>query len=357
MSQRFRRILTPIYSQVLLAIAIATLLGLAAPDLAKSMKPLGDAFVAALKVMIAPVVFCTVVLGLTQISDLGRLGRVVLKAFIYFEAASTAALVIGLTAGNLFQPGAGLHAGRTLESGTEQAVTRYQSTAAHSGGMAEYLQGLIPESFVGAFARGDVLQVLILSVLFGSALISLGGTAERTVQLIAELQKVLFKIISFIMRLAPLGAFGAMAYTVGAQGGGSLLHLLKLVALVYGSCAVFVIVVLGGITTAVGLPLFKILRLVREELLIVLGTASAEAVLPQLLAKLERAGCERSVVGLVLPTGYSFNTDGTPSTCRWPWCSSPRLPTPPSVLPTSYGCSPFCYLRRKAGRASLEPAW
>ena len=311
MSRGWLSKLRPIYIQVLIALAIAVVVGMLWPDVGLAMKPLGDAFIAILKVMIGPIIFCTIVTGLTQIRDLGRLGRVVVKAFIYFEVVSTLALVIGMVAGNLFQPGAGMHVGAEMAPGTARAIAGYQTGADRAGGFVEFLLALIPKTFVSPFADGEILQILLLSVMFGAGALLMGDKAEKTIAVVAELQKIFFRMLAFIMYLAPLGAFGAMAYTVGLHGGTALVSLGKLILLVYGCCLVFIFVVLGCVAALFGFSIFKILKLVKEEFLLVLGTSSSEVALPRLIEKLERAGCERSIVGLVLPTGYSFNTDGT----------------------------------------------
>ncbi|PZP40547.1 MAG: C4-dicarboxylate transporter DctA [Azospirillum brasilense] len=303
--------LRPLYVQVLLAIAAAIVVGMVWPETGRAMKPLGDGFIALLKVLIGPIIFTTVVLGFTQIRDLGKLGRVVLKAFLYFEVVSTLALAVGLVAGNVFEPGAGLHATGPATGSVATSIAGYQASAAKAGGMVQFLLALIPKTFVSAFAEGEILQILILSILFGMAAVMLAEKSPRTLELLAEMQRLFFRMLGFVMKLAPIGAFGAMAYTVGTHGGATLLSLLKLVLLVYGSCLFFVLVVLGGIAASAGLSIFKILRMIREEILIVLGTSSSEVVLPRLLEKLESAGCDKSVVGLVVPAGYSFNTDGT----------------------------------------------
>lgn len=308
---RIPNALRPIYVQVLIAIALAVIVGLVWPETGRAMKPLGDGFIAFLKILIGPIIFCTVVLGFTQIRDLGRLGRVVLKAFIYFEIVSTLALMVGMVVGNVFEPGAGLHATGGLSGNAAASVAKYQESAAKAGGFVDFLMALIPNTFVSAFADGEILQVLILSVLFGSAAVMLADKSKGTIEMIAEMQRLFFKMLGFIMKLAPVGAFGAMAYTIGTHGGATIVSLMKMVVLVYGSCLFFVFVILGGIAASFGFSIFKILRLIREELLLVLGTSSSEVALPRLLNKLERAGCEKSIVGLVLPTGYSFNTDGT----------------------------------------------
>ena len=301
----------PLYIQVLIAIAIAVVVGLVWPDVGRAMKPLGDGFISLLKILIGPIIFCTVVLGLGQIRDVGRLGRVVLKAFIYFEIMSTVALIIGMVVANVFEPGMGMHATGALDHATTVSVAKFADGAAKGTGFADFILALIPKTFVSAFAEGEILQVLLLACLFGCAAIFLGNKSDRAMELVADLQRIFFKMLSFIMKLSPLGAFGAMAYTVGTHGSSTLLSLSKLVFLVYGASIFFVFIVLGGVAAMFGFSIFKILRLIKEELLLVLGTSSAEVALPRLLDKLERAGCEKSVVGLVLPIGYSFNTDGT----------------------------------------------
>jgi aerobic C4-dicarboxylate transport protein len=303
--------LRPIYVQVLIALVIAVVVGMVWPDVGRAMKPLGDGFIALLKILIGPIIFCTIVTGLTQIRDLGRLGRVVIKSFIYFEIVSTLALIIGMVAGNVFEPGAGLHVGTDISASTAATIASYQTGAAKAGGFVEFILALIPRTFASPFTDGEILQTLLMSVMFGIGALLVGDKAATTIALVAELQKIFFRIIGFIMHLAPIGAFGAMAYTVGLHGGTALVRLSQLILLVYGSCAVFIIVVLGLVAAAFGFSIFKILRLVREEFLLVLGTSSSEVALPRLIEKLERAGCERSIVGVVLPTGYSFNTDGT----------------------------------------------
>ena len=296
-----------LYVQVLIAIVLAIILGLVWPSAGQALEPLGDAFISILKVMIGPIVFCTVVLGLAQLRDLSKLGRVVLKALVYFEVVSTFSLALGLIVGNVFKPGAGMHAGTEVTG----KVHEYQQEAQQSGGIVEFLQGLIPKTFVSAFSEGEILQVLIISVVFGVAMLLLMDRVPTLLKLIEEAQKVFFKMLGFVMRLAPFGAFGAMASTVGTYGGDTLLSLLYLVLLVYATAAVFVLVVLGAICAYCRISIFKVLRLIREEIILVLGTSSSEVALPRLLEKLERAGCPRSTVGIVLPAGYAFNMDGT----------------------------------------------
>ncbi|GAB3568878.1 dicarboxylate/amino acid:cation symporter [Amycolatopsis endophytica] len=296
-----------LYVQVLVAIVLAIVVGLAWPGFGANLKPLGDAFISILKVLIGPIIFFTVVQGLAQISNLSKLGRVVLKAFVYFEVVSTLALLIGLVVGNVLEPGAGLHASGEV---TDQ-IAGYEQAAEESGGIVHFLQDLIPDTFFSAFTEGEILQILILSLVFGVAALLLNEKVPTVMRLVAEGQQVFFKMLGFVMRLAPFGAFGAMCYTVSTYGSATLLSLFEFVLMVYATALVFVLVVLGGICALCGLSIFKVLRLIRDELVLVLGTSSSEVALPRLLAKLERAGCEKSVVGLVIPAGYSFNMDGT----------------------------------------------
>jgi len=277
----------PLYIQVLVAIAIAIVVGLVWPETGRAMKPMGDAFIAILKTLIGPIIFTTVVLGLTQIHDLGKLGRVATKALIYFEVVSTLALAVGLIVGNVFQPGAGLHATGPATGAAATAISNFEKSAAKAGGIVDFLMALIPKTFVSAFAEGEILQTLLLAILFGVAATTLAKRPSRTLDVIAEIQKLFFRMLGFVMHLAPFGAFGAMAYTVGTHGGSTLLSLMKLVLLVYGSCLFFIFVVLAGIAAMAGLSIFKILRLIKEEILLVLGTSSSEVALPRLLLQLQ----------------------------------------------------------------------
>jgi aerobic C4-dicarboxylate transport protein len=297
-----------LYVQVLLGILAAIIVGLAVPDVAVKMKPLGDAFIALLRMMLAPIIFCSVVLGLTQVANMRQLGRLALKALIYFEVATTLAMILGFVAVNVFRPGDGLHA-TDLE--ITESVARATSSATQFTAVRFFLS-IIPTTLVDAFAKGEILQVLFISVLVGVAL-SVGGVRQESLVLrtIAEGQVILFRILGFLMRLAPLGAFGALAAAIGAFGAETLLSLAKLVALMWATCIVFVVVVMHTMAMMVGLSIFKIIQLIRDELLILLGTASGEVVLPRMLRKLEAAGCDKAVVGFTLPAGYSFNLDGT----------------------------------------------
>jgi aerobic C4-dicarboxylate transport protein len=297
-----------LYIQVIIGIAAAIVLGIVSPPAAVAMKPLGDAFIALLRMMLAPIIFCSVVHGLTHISDMSQLGRLALKALLYFEGLTTVAMALGFVAVNVFEPGVGLHAtGLVLDD----SVNKLSAAAGHFT-MTGFFLSIIPSTLVDAFAKGEILQVLFISILTGAAL-SVGGRARDSAILrgIAEAQDLLFRILGFLMRLAPIGAFGAMAAAIGAFGAGTLVYLVKVVVLYWLTSAFFVVVVLGAVTASMGLSIFKILRLIRDELLLVLGTASSEVVLPRLMLKLEQAGCDGAIVGFVVPSGYSFNLDGT----------------------------------------------
>jgi aerobic C4-dicarboxylate transport protein len=302
------KLLKHLYVQVLLAIVAGMLIGYFDPALGVELKPLGDGFIKLIKMLIAPIIFTTVVAGIAGMGDMKKVGRVGMKALIYFEVVTTLALIIGLIVANVFTPGAGVHANvATLDAASVSAYTK----AAAQLSTVDWLLHLIPSTFVGAFVDGDILQVLVVALFSGFALARLGEQARPITNLLHEATKMFFSIVSLVTRLAPVAAFGAMAFTVGKYGLGSLTALAKLMACVYLTCGVFIIVVLGGIARAGGFSLWKILRYVREELLIVIGTSSSEAALPGLMEKMERAGCARPVVGLVVPTGYSFNLDGT----------------------------------------------
>jgi aerobic C4-dicarboxylate transport protein len=297
-----------LYFQVLVAIAIGVALGFFYPATAETMKPLGDGFIKLIKMMIAPIIFTTVVVGIAKIGDLKEVGRVGLKALIYFELVTTLALAIGLVVVNVVRPGDGVNADvSTLDS---RAVESY-ATSAKEQSTAAMLLHIIPDSAVGAFAEGEILQVLLFSVLFGAALARFGENGRKLIDLIDQLSHVLFNVIGIIMRVAPLGAFGAMAFTIGKYGIGTLADLGKVMACVYLTCVLFVAVVLGSIARFAGFRLWPFLKYIKEEILIVLGTSSSEAALPRMITKLENLGCAKPVVGLVIPTGYSFNLDGT----------------------------------------------
>ena len=299
---------TILYIQVLIAIAIGIAVGYFWPDLGKALKPLGDGFIALIKMMIAPVIFCTVVHGISSMGDLKRVGRVGVKALLYFEIVSTLALGIGLIVGELLQPGAGFNIDPAAMDA--KAVATFV-TKAKEDGIVAHLMGIIPDSYVGALARGDLLQVLLVSILSGFAIALMGKTGEPIAHAIDQAAKVFFGIIRMIVRVAPIGAFGAMAFTVGAFGLGSLTRLIALVGTFYLTSILFVLIVLGTIAWLSGFSIIRYLAYIKDELLIVLGTSSSETVLPQMMQKMEHLGASRPVVGLVVPTGYSFNLDGT----------------------------------------------
>jgi aerobic C4-dicarboxylate transport protein len=297
-----------LYIQVLIAIAFGVLVGHYFPTQAVALKPLGDGFIQLIKMMIAPVIFCTVVHGIASMRDLKKVGRVGLKTLFYFEAVSTLALAIGLLVGEIVKPGAGFNIDPAALDAN--AVKSYVEGAKEEG-IVSHLLGIIPDTFIGAFAKGDLLQVLLVAILTGFAIAQLGEVGDRVAKAVDTAAKVFFKIINIIVRAAPIGAFGAMAFTIGAFGLGSLWNLIELIATFYLTSALFVLVVLGTIARLAGFSMLRFIAYIKDELLIVLGTSSSETVLPQLMQKMERLGASRSVVGLVVPTGYSFNLDGT----------------------------------------------
>lgn len=303
-----KNIFKSLYFQVLMAITLGVLLGHFYPDLGTQMKPLGDGFVKLIKMIIAPVIFCTVVTGIAGMESMKAVGRTGAIALLYFEIVSTIALIIGLVVVNVVQPGAGMNVDpATLDA---KAVAVYAEQASQQG-IIPFLLDIIPGSVIGAFASGNILQVLLFAVLFGFALHRLGEKGQLIFNVIESFSNVIFGIINMIMRLAPLGAFGAMAFTIGKYGVGTLVQLGQLILCFYLTCILFVVVVLGAIARANGFSIFKFVNYIKEELLIVLGTSSSESALPRMLDKMERLGCKKSVVGLVIPTGYSFNLDGT----------------------------------------------
>jgi aerobic C4-dicarboxylate transport protein len=302
----------PFYLQlwflVLVAMAIGISLGQFAPDIGVRMAPLGDAFIKAIRVLIAPIIFCTVVHGIAGMASMAKVGRVALKALIYFEALTTVALVIGLVAVNLFRPGAGMNVDLSHLDASSVAAYIEQT---HHRTTAQFLLAIIPNTFIGAFSEGNVLQILYISVLCGFALSALGSAGKPLTDLIDIASRMFFRIVAIVMWAAPIGVFGAIAFTVGKFGTGSLVSLGKLIITFYLTCLVFIFLVLWPIAHWAGVSLFRFIRYIREELLIVIATTSSETVLPRMIAKLEAMGCEESVVGLVIPTGYSFNLDGT----------------------------------------------
>ena len=297
-----------LWVQVLFAMALGIALGIANPDLADKMQPLGDAFIKAIRMLIAPIIFCTVVHGIAHMADMARVGRVALKAIVYFEIMTTVALVIGLIAVNLLKPGVGMDIDPATINAS--AVEPYVKMTA-AVGFVPFLMNIIPGTFVGAFAEGNILQVLFIAVVCGFALVQLGDRAKPLLDIVDIAAKMVFGVVAIVMWAAPIGAFGAIAFTVGKFGVGSLASLGKLLAGFYLTCAIFVMVALGPVARLCGISLLKLIRYIWEELLICIATTSSETVLPRLITKLENLGCERSVVGLVIPTGYSFNLDGT----------------------------------------------
>lgn len=297
-----------LYVQVLVAIAAGILLGHFYPDLGASLKPLGDAFIRLVKMIIAPVIFLTVATGIAGMSDLKKVGRVAGKAMIYFLTFSTLALAVGMVVANVVQPGAGMHINpATLDA---NAVATYASKA-HETTITGFLMNIIPTTIVGAFADGDILQVLFFSVLFGLSLAMVGDRGKPVTDFLHAVMAPIFTLVAILMKAAPIGAFGAMAFTIGKYGIGSVANLAFLIATFYLTSLLFVFVVLGAVARYNGFSIVALIRYIKEELLLVLGTSSSEAALPGLMQKMERAGCKRSVVGLVIPTGYSFNLDGT----------------------------------------------
>ena len=299
---------TVLYIQVLIAIVIGVLVGHFYPDLGKALKPLGDGFISLIKMMIAPVIFCTVVHGIGSMGDLKKLGRVGVKTLLYFEIVSTLALAIGLVVGYVVQPGAGFNIDPA--SLDPKSVATYVTRAKDESIVQHFMQ-IIPDTFIGAFAKGDLLQVLLISILTGFALTRLGKLGENISHAIDNVAKVFFTIIGIIVRVAPIGAFGAMAFTVGAFGVGSLWKLVELIVVFYATSLIFILVVLGAIAWYSGFSILRFIAYIKDELLIVVGTSSSETVLPQMIQKMQRLGASKSVVGLVIPTGYSFNLDGT----------------------------------------------
>ncbi|MGF6772688.1 aerobic C4-dicarboxylate transport protein [Paraburkholderia sp. GAS199] len=298
-----------LYVQVIVAIAIGVAVGHFMPANAVALKPLGDAFIKLVRMIISPVIFCTVVTGIASMHDMRKVGRVGGKALLYFEVVSTLALAIGLVAAHVLKPGVGFNVDpATLDAG---AISAYAAQAAHGEGLAGFFMHIIPDTFVGAFTQGDILPVLLIAMLFGTALAVMGEPAKPVIGLIELLSKVFFRVVRMITSLAPLGAFGAIAFTIGKYGIVSLLPMMKLIGTFYLTAFLFVACGLGLIARACGFSLWRFVVYIKDELLIVLGTSTSEAALPQLMEKLERLGCSRGIVGLVVPTGYSFNLDGT----------------------------------------------
>lgn len=297
------------YVRVLIAILMGGAIGFFQPSLGESLKPLGDGFIGLIKMLIGPVIFCTVVLGISGAGDMKKVGRVGGKALIYFEVVSTFALAIGLLIGNFFKPGAGFNA--TIESLNAGAVADYSKKAAEQS-VTDFVMHIIPKTFTDAFiGSGDLLQILLVAILFGYALIHIGEKGKPVQSFLDSISKIFFSMVNAVMKLAPLGAGGAMAYTIGKYGLKSLAPQLYLMACFYLSCLLFVILILGAIAWMTGFNIFRFIHYIRNELFIVLGTSSSESALVPLMEKLEKLGCSKSVVGLVVPSGYSFNLDGT----------------------------------------------
>ncbi len=305
MKKPFYKIL---YVQVLFAIVLGVLLGVFHPELGAKMKPLGDGFIKLIKMIIAPVIFCTVVAGIAGMQDMKKIGRVGGKALLYFEVVSTFALAIGLVVANVIKPGAGFNV--DVAHLDTKSIAQYTEKAQHQSTI-DFIMNIIPNTFVDAFAKGDILQVLLIAILFGFALSMMGERGRPVTKMIEDFSHVIFGVVNIVMKAAPIGAFGAMAFTIGKYGLDALLPLAKLMGSFYLTCFLFVAIVLGAIAKFTGFSIFRFIAYIKEELLIVLGTSSSESALPALMRKLERLGCSKPVVGLVVPTGYSFNLDGT----------------------------------------------
>jgi aerobic C4-dicarboxylate transport protein len=299
---------THLYFQVLVAIGLGALIGHFWPSFGESLKPLGDAFIKLVKMIIAPVIFLTVSLGIAHLKDLGKVGAVAAKAFAYFLTFSTLALIVGLIVANVVRPGSGMNVD---PASLDQGLVQGYSEAAHDSTIIGFLMNIIPDTVVGAFTTGNILQVLFFAVLFGISLAAIGERAKPVMTLLESTSEAFFKLVAILMKAAPVGAFGAFAFTIGRYGIESVISLAALVATFYLTSALFVVVVLGLVARFNGFSIFALIRYLKEELLLVLGTSSSEAALPSLIDKMERAGCDKPVVGLVVPLGYSFNLDGT----------------------------------------------
>ncbi|WAH60810.1 dicarboxylate/amino acid:cation symporter [Pseudomonas silvicola] len=302
-----KRILGKLYVQVLIAVVLGAVVGVVFPETGTALKPIGDGFIKLIKMLLAPVIFLTVVSGIARMENMKELGRVGVRALLYFEVVSTLALAIGLIVVDLVKPGAGMNVDpKALDT---SSIATYTSQAPHHSFM-DFILSIIPDTIVDAFAKGNVLQILLFSILLGVALANAGPRAKVFIDVVDSLMRGMFNIVNMVMRLAPLGAFGAIAFTIGTYGFGSMFSLGKLMACVYLTCAVFVVCVLGPICRYSGFSLWKFLRYIKEELFTVLGTSSSESVLPQMITKMERAGCSKSVAGMMIPAGLSFNPDG-----------------------------------------------
>lgn len=309
MEQASSRWYSQLYVQVLIGIVIGGAIGFFLPDIGARLQPLADGFIKLIKMLLAPIIFGTVVVGIAKMGSVKEVGRIGAKALIYFEVLSTIALVIGLVVVNVLKPGVGMNIDINTLNGS--AVSAYAQTAAAQGGIVEFFLNIIPTTVVDAFAKGAMLQVILISVLMGVALVQIGAPAKPLVNIIDMLLQSLFRIVAMVMRLAPLGAGAGMAFTIGKYGIGTLLSLGQLLVALYITTLLFIVVILGSVARWSGLPLWQFLRYFKDEILVTLGTCSTEAVLPRMMVKLEKLGCEKSVVGMVLPTGYTFNSDGT----------------------------------------------
>jgi aerobic C4-dicarboxylate transport protein len=305
---RPQRLLTHLFFWVFLGILLGIVLGIVAPERAIAMRPFGDGFIKLVRMLIAPIIFATVVVGIAQVGAMKDVGRIGLRALVYFEVVSTSALALGLAVVTVLHPGVGV--GFTPKLADVTAVSTYTTASKHLNA-TEFLLNVIPDTFVSAFAGGDILQVLLISILFGVALLKVGPRVRPLVEIISQISRGLSSVVALVMWAAPIGAFGAMAFTVGRYGVSTLASLGKLVADMYLTCLAFILIVLGSIAALTGFSLLKFLRYIGEEIVIVLGTSSSEAVLPRIMTKLENLGCSKAVVGLVVPTGYSFNLDGS----------------------------------------------
>lgn len=303
-----RRWYKQLWIQVLIAMGLGILIGHYYPALGTQMQPLGDSFIKLIRLLIAPIILCTVILGIAKMDDMSRVGRVAIKGLLYFEVMTTIALVVGLVVVNVWQPGVGMNINA---SNLDTASIQKYVVQGHEAGIIPFLMNIIPNTLVGAMAEGNILQVLLISVIFGCVLARLGPIGKPMVDMLDGFSKVFFGMVALVMWAAPIGAFGAIAFTVGKYGAGALLSLGNLLACFYVTCLVFIFFVLAPISRLCGFSLFKLMRYLREEILVCLATTSSESVLPRMLVKMEQLGCKASVVGLIIPTGYSFNLDGT----------------------------------------------
>ncbi|NUT81613.1 MULTISPECIES: C4-dicarboxylate transporter DctA [Pseudomonas] len=298
-----------LYVQVLIGIVIGAAIGYFVPDIGAKLQPFADGFIKLIKMLLAPIIFGTVVVGIAKMGSIKEVGRIGVKALIYFEILSTIALVVGLIVVNIVKPGVGMNINASTLDGS--AISKYSQAASEQGGTIDFFLNIIPQTFIGAFSNGVMLQVILLSVLMGVALVQMGETSKPLINTLDLFLQGLFKIVAMVMRLAPIGAGAGMAFTIGKYGIGTLLSLGQLLVALYITTLIFIVVVLGTVARWTGMPLMQFLRYFKDEILITLGTCSTEAVLPRMMVKLEKLGCKKSVVGMVLPTGYTFNADGT----------------------------------------------